>query len=367
MERVRKIIHFDMDCFFAAVEIRDNPELRGKPVVIGGDPKSRGVVSTASYEARAYGIRSAMPSARAFALCPHAVFIRGSFSKYREASRQIREIFANYTDLIEPVSIDEAYLDVTGNQDFKYASQIAKQIQRDIFELTQLTGSAGVASNKLLAKIASDMNKPNGLTVVRPEHAEAFMGPLSLRKIPGIGPAAEEKLRKNGLKLCTDVWGYDPGALREAFGERMATWLQKRSRGVDSREVQTSRARKSLGTERTFAKDIYDLEMLREVVRKLSLEVSAGLAKKELLGRTITLKIKYADFQQITRSKSLGDLTNSSEVVRDTALELLGVHPAQEKSIRLLGVTVSNFEEREEKKSKAAVFLEKQICFEFLN
>ena len=356
-----------MDCFFAAVEIRDDPSLRGKPVVVGGDPNSRGVVSTASYEARKYGIKSAMASAHALRLCPHAVFIRGSFTKYREASAKIREIFAQYTHLIEPVSIDEAYLDVTDNPNFKYASQIAKHIQQDIWQKTKLTGSAGVAPNKMVAKIASDMNKPNGLTVVMPHQVQDFMANLPLRKISGVGPASEKQLSRIGLTLCSDVWSWDPKDLKEQLGDRMGDWILRRSRGIDRRPIQTNRLRKSLGTERTFSKDKSDVEDLRSILHHLSEEVSLGLQEKNLSGRTITVKIKYADFQQITRARSLDGRMNDKETIYHIAKDLLGPKPAAEKPIRLLGITVSGFEDKEIRPTKKEEWMHRQISFHFLN
>jgi DNA polymerase-4 len=331
-----------MDAFYASVEIRDNPRLKGKPVIIGGPPNSRAVVCTASYEARKFGIHSAMPCAHAARLCPDAIFIRPDFEKYYAASREIRDIFAKYTDMIEPLSLDEAYLDVTDNKAGLYAVRIASLIQKEIFASIHLTGSAGVAPNKLLAKIASDMRKPFGITVVLPEQAQEFMRNLPLRKIHGIGPATEQRLASFGLRLCQDVWPFDLPALTEKIGT-MADWLYLRSRGLDEREVEESRVRKSLGREETFSKDIIDVPILLRELLAIVDSVSTDLKAEELSGRTISLKVRYDDFSRITRSSTLSVPTNSAEMIDQTVSQLLKSTAAGERKIRLLGVSVSNF------------------------
>jgi DNA polymerase-4 len=336
----KKIIHFDMDCFFAAVEIRDHPEFNGKPLIVGGSPNSRGVVSTCSYEARKYGIHSAMASVHAYKLCPQAIFIRGNFEKYREVSKQIREIFKRYTDLIEPLSLDEAYLDVTGHE--LYATEIAKKLKEEIKREVGLTGSAGVAPNKLVAKIASDMHKPDGLTVVRPHQVLHFMGLLSLRKINGIGPVTEKKLLNHQLKFCSDIWKFPLDELEDVLGSRLGAWLYKRSRGIDERPVVTTHVRKSLGTEDTFPKDLIKMEDIEREIERIAKELSQHLQKRNLQGRTLTLKVKYFDFKIVTRSFSFSEATHHSEFIRQTARELLQKTEAGKKSIRLLGISMHN-------------------------
>lgn len=334
-----------MDCFYAAVEMRDKPSLKGKPVIVGGKPDSRGVVATCSYEARRFGIHSAMASAHAYRLCPQAIFVRPNFEKYRLVSGQIREIFKNYSEVIEPLSLDEAYLDVTGHEFF--ATTIARKIKEDIQASTQLTGSAGVAPNKMLAKIASDMNKPNGLTVVQPHQALSFMKNLPLRKINGIGPATEKTLLKHDLHICSDVWKYPEIELREKLGARMGIWLFQRSRGIDDREVKTKRTRKSLGSEDTFARDILDTELLKTEIHRIATGVANSVAKKNLVGKTITLKVKYADFKQITRSRTLPLHTNSVATIVSIANDLLDKTEVGKRAVRLIGISMSKLQEQQ--------------------
>ena len=338
----RKIIHFDMDCFYAAVEVRDNPELRGKPVIVGGKPGTRGVVATCSYEARKFGIHSAMSSSQAYKRCPEAIFVGTNFEKYRAVSSQIREIFKRYTPIIEPLSLDEAYLDVTGHE--LYATEIAKRVRAEIFKETALTCSAGVGANKLIAKIASDMNKPDGLTVVTPAQSERFMGALALRKIPGVGAVTEKKLSAWGFNRCSDIWPLELAELERQLGRRMATWLYARSRGIDERPVKTERIRKSLSAERTFSEDIHRLAPLKEAIHVICQKVSASLIKKQLKGRTVTLKVKYDDFQQITRSLSVGQYTNDGVAIYELACQLLQKTEVGERAVRLVGVCVGSFE-----------------------
>lgn len=339
----RKIIHFDMDAFYASVEMRDDPALRGKPVVVGGPPNSRAVVTTASYEARKFGIRSAMPCSQARRLCPQAIFVPPDFAKYSAASQQIRDVFHRYTRLVEPLSLDEAYLDVTDNERGLFATKIARLIQQEIFDTLRLTGSAGVAPNKLLAKIASDMRKPHGLTVVLPEHAQTFMGPLPLRKIHGIGPVTEKRLGEAGLHRCEDVWPYNLDQLTARVGS-MAAWLYDGSRGLDDRPVQTDWVRKSLGREETFAADIMDVERLASELAGIVANVSADLRDEGLKGRTVTLKVRYGDFKRITRSCTLADVTDDEGVIGAVAARLLLATDAGRRKIRLLGVSLSNLE-----------------------
>jgi DNA polymerase IV len=338
---VRKIIHVDMDAFYASVEMRDDPSLRDKPVVVGGDPNSRGVVATCNYPARKYGIHSAMASSRAYRLCPQAVFIRPNFEKYREASQKIRAIFHRFTDLVEPLSLDEAYLDVTNNPQGLYAVQIAKQIRAAILDETSLTASAGVAPNKMVAKIASDYRKPNGLTVVLPHQVEGFMANLPLRKISGVGAVTEQHLKDVGLFVCKDVWTMSPRTA-EALGDRMSEWLAKRARGIDERPVETEHVRKSVGQEETFASDILDPAVLRSELTVIAAGLAEYLEKKKIRGRTLTLKVKYSNFKQITRSLTLENGINDAESIVQTGNFLLQRTEAGTTPIRLLGLQLSN-------------------------
>lgn len=337
----RKIIHFDMDCFYAAVEMRDDPSLKGKPVIVGGSPNSRGVVCTASYEARKFGVHSAMACAQAKRLCPSAIFLTPDFQRYQAASVKIRDIFKRFTDTLEPLSLDEAYLDVTDNPQGLYAVDIAKEIQRLIVEEVGLSGSAGVAPNKLIAKIASDYRKPKGLTVVTPYRATDFMQKMTLRKISGIGPASEQKLARLGLKTCEDVWAYPLATLISLLGQRMGTWLYWRSRGIDERPVQASRIRKSLGKEDTFAKDTNDLNELKAKLDQIAHRVSERLYRQHLQGQTVTLKVKYANFQQITRSTTLAHPIHHPRDILQASMPLLQKTEAEQRKVRLMGITLS--------------------------
>lgn len=338
---MRKIIHFDMDAFYASIEMRDDPSLRSKPVIVGGSPTSRGVVCTASYEARKYGVHSAMACSQAKRLCPQAVFIRPNFAKYSEASQKIRAVFYKYTQIVEPLSLDEAYLDVTNNSEGLYAVKIAKRIQDEIYESLQLTGSAGVAPNKLLAKIASDLRKPKGLTVILPDKTMEFMKGLALRKIPGVGPVTEKRLAEQGFKLCSDIWPMSMENLKSRVGN-LADWLYNRARGIDERAVQVSRVRKSLGHEETFAVDILDREQLYDELRLIIKNVSEDLSERNLSGRTVTLKVKYADFSQITRSHSVEVHVHEEAELAEIAFKLLELTEAGKRKIRLLGLSLSN-------------------------
>ena len=338
----RKIIHFDMDAFYASIEIRDDPRLRGKPVVIGGSPQSRSVVCTASYEARKYGIHSAMPCSQAARLCPSTIFLSPNFTKYQAASLQIRNIFKKYTEILEPLSLDEAYLDVTHHQKGLYAVQIARLIQGEVYQETGLTGSAGIAPNKLLAKIASDIRKPNGLTVVLPAQALLFMKELPLWKIPGIGPVTAKRLSAAGFEKCCDLWPFSLEEIKEKVGN-IGDWLYHRARGIDERPVTTNWVRKSLGQEETFSTDLLSIEVLRAHILSLSSEVAKSLIQRNLKPRTITLKVKYADFTQVTRRRTLQEGVLDEHSISTIGLELLKITAAGTRKIRLLGISTSNF------------------------
>jgi len=340
----RKIIHIDMDAFYASVEQRDNPELRGKPLVVGGPPEGRGgVVATASYEARKFGIRSAMPSKQALQLCPHAIFVRPRFPAYKEASQRIREIFSRYTDLIEPLSLDEAYLDVTNDKlNIGSAIEIAKQIKQAIKDELQLTASAGVSINKFVAKIASDINKPDGLTFIGPSSIESFMEKLPVEKFYGVGKVTAQKMKKLGLHLGADLKQLTHDEIVRHFG-KPGRFYYHIVRGIDDREVQPHRETKSSGAEDTFAYDLTTIEEMETELDKIAILVADRLQRYDLKGRTITLKIKYNDFKQITRNKSFLSPVADLETISTTAKQLLAATNPQDKRIRLLGISLSNF------------------------
>jgi DNA polymerase-4 len=339
-ERVHKIIHIDMDAFYASVEQRDNPELRGKPVAVGGS-RERGVVAAASYEARRYGIHSAMASITARRKCPELIFVAPRFDVYKQTSRGIREIFAEYTSLIEPLSLDEAYLDVTENlKGIAYATQIAQEIRARIREETHLTASAGVSYNKFLAKMASDQRKPDGLFVITPEMGPAFVETLPVGKFHGIGPATAAKMNRLGIFTGHDLKDQSLSFLQERFG-RAGSHYHSIARGIDHRPVRPDRVRKSIGAENTFSKDLADLDEMKAELQPILDKVWRHCEQTGIRGRTITLKVKYADFQQITRSRSLADEVESRSALERTGLELLSLLMPMRKGVRLLGVTLS--------------------------
>jgi DNA polymerase-4 len=344
----RKIIHIDMDAFYASVEQRDNPEYRGKALVVGGLPEGRGgVVATASYEARKFGVRSAMPSKQAKQLCPHAIFIRPRFVAYREASQKIREIFSRYTDLIEPLSLDEAYLDVTDDKlGIGSAIEIARQIKQAIKDELQLTASAGISINKFVAKIASDINKPDGLKFIGPSSIESFMEKLAIEKFHGVGKVTADKMRKMGLFTGLDLKQLSEDELMRHFG-KVGRFYYRIVRGIDEREVQPDRETKSVSAEDTFPYDLVNLEDMEAELDKIALSVHNRLEKYSLKGRTVTLKIKYYDFRQITRNKSLSAPVSDLETIRAIAKQLLASTYTESSRIRLLGIGLSNFREAE--------------------
>jgi DNA polymerase-4 len=339
----RKIIHIDMDAFYASVEQRDNPELRGKPIAVGGLPDNRGVVATASYEARKFGIRSAMPSKRAIQLCPELIFIAPRFAVYKTVSQQVREIFFRHTDLIEPLSLDEAYLDVTEDkQQIGSAIGIAKQIKTAIRDELQLTASAGVSINKFVAKIASDMNKPDGLTFIAPDKVETFMENLPVNKFHGVGKVTAEKMNALNLFTGADLKRLTEPELVRLFG-KYGSFYYKIVRGIDERPVEPNRETKSISAEDTFLNDVSNPAEMKEQLDRLAAIVTNRLQQYELKGKTITLKIKYSDFRQLTRSYTLPAAVADQETIAATALQLLLKTDIGEAKIRLLGVGVSNF------------------------
>jgi DNA polymerase-4 len=339
---MRKIIHIDMDAFYASVEQRDNPELRGKPIAVGPAAR-RGVVAAASYEARKFGVRSAMPSITARRQCPTLIFVAPRFDVYRAVSRQIREIFADYTPLIEPLSLDEDYLDVTENlRGLPTAAATASEIRHRVFETTGLTASAGISYNKFLAKLASDHRKPNGQFVITPDKGAAFVENLAVGKFHGIGPVTAEKMNRLGIQTGADLRSQSVEFLTAHFG-KAGPWYYAISRGEDDRPVRPDRERKSSGSETTFAEDLTEAsDIEREVIAQAD-EVWAWCQKANAFGRTVTVKIKYADFQQATRSRSLMTPVSSQAVLHEISLVLVRSVLPTEKGIRLVGVSVSNF------------------------
>ena len=330
-----------MDAFFASVEQRDNPALKGKPVAVGGN-KLRGVVAAASYEARKFGVRSAMPSKMAHKLCPQIIFVRPHFEAYREASDIIHRIFHDYTDLVESVSIDEAYLDVTINKfDIPSAKWVAQEIKKKIKEVTKLTASAGVSFNKFLAKVASDYKKPDGLFVVAPEIADEFIDSLPIGKIPGVGKVTEEKMHNHGIYTGGDLRERSKYYMTENFG-KIGAYLYDLIRNEVDNPVTPVRNRKSIGTESTFEKDIEDDQEMIISLHDISERLAKRMDKHSIMGKTITLKIKYFDFELHTRSKTVNFYLNSADDIFDIASELLIVPIKPQKPVRLLGIQVSN-------------------------
>ncbi len=345
-ELMRRILHIDMDAFYTSVEQRDNPDLRGKPVVVGGAPDQRGVVAAASYEARAFGVRSAMSMAKAVRLCPALVIIRPDFERYRTASQAVFHIFRSVTPLVEPLSLDEAYLDVTENAwGEPLAMSVARRLKDAIRETTALTASAGVAPNKFLAKIASGWQKPDGLTVIAPERIEGFLQGLSVNSLWGVGPVTARKLRAKGIEKLVDVRTADPVVLREAVGS-LADWLQQLARGIDQRPVVPHHETKSSGSENTFPTDLTSLDEIREEIAGMATDAAAWLAKHALYARTVTIKVRYHDFTTITRSHTALATRDEAAIV-DRALALLDRTEAGRRPVRLLGVSVHNLCETE--------------------
>ena len=340
----RKIIHIDMDAFYASVEQRDNHELKGKPVIVGGDPQSRGVVAACSYEARKFGIHSAMACATAYKRCPHALFIRPRFDAYNSVSRLIREIFLEYTDLMEPLSLDEAFLDVTHNKKgIPSATKIAQQIRGLIFQKTGgLTASAGVSFNKFLAKVASDINKPNGITVITPEQAPAFINQLPIRKFFGVGKVTEERMLNLGIKTGADLKKFSQKDLVHYFG-KAGNYYYHVAHGREDRPVQPDRERKSYGKETTLDTDIDDTIQMLDILYGLAERVLEGLLREDHQGLTLTLKVKYHDFQSVTRSVTFPEPICHIGVIMESVKRLLENTDAGKKKVRLLGISVSNF------------------------
>jgi DNA polymerase-4 len=339
---IRRIVHIDMDAFYASVEQRDNPGIKGRPVAVGGAPDQRGVVAAASYEARRFGVRSAIPMARAVRLCPELVIVRPDFTKYQTVSRQVFDIFRRVTPLVEGLSLDEAYLDVTDNAwGEALGMTVARRIKQEIREETGLTASAGVAPNKFLAKIASGWQKPDGLTVIAPERVEHFLQGLPVDALWGVGPVTARKLRTRGIEKLVDVRTADAAMLEDAVGS-LAAWLQQLARGIDDRPVVSEHEPKSSGSENTFASDLTDLDVIRDHIAEMARDTAAWLSRRELYARTVTIKVRYDDFTTITRSHSDGPTRDEDALVR-RAVALLDKTDAGRRPVRLLGASVSNF------------------------
>ena len=356
---LRKIIHVDMDAFYASVEQLDNPELREKPIAVGGS-EERGVVAAASYEARKFGVRSAMSSIIAKRNCPDLIFVKPRFERYKEISNQIRAIFLEYTDLVEPLSLDEAYLDVTENKKGNpSATLIAREIREKIKIKTGLNASAGISSNKFVAKIASDVNKPNGQKTINPEEVEEFLEKLEIRKFYGVGKVTAEKMYRLGIFNGFDLKQKSKEFLTEHFGKSGSHYYNV-VRGIHLSEVKPNRIRKSLGAERTFDENISSQIFMLERLENIAVEIERRLNKSKVAGKTVTLKIKYSDFTQHTRSKTVPYFISSKELILDISKELLFQEKMKE-SVRLLGISLSNLNTEKKEKKEIAV----QLKFEF--
>jgi len=341
---MRKIIHIDMDAFYASVEQRDDPSLRGKPIAVGGG-SARGVVTTASYEARKFGVRSAMPGFKARRLCPELIFVKIRFDAYRAASRIIREIFQGYTDLIEPLSLDEAFLDVTSpKQGGAIATEIAGAIKKEIKAATNLTASAGVSYNKFLAKIASDLEKPDGLTVIRPDQAEAFVASLPVSRFFGVGPVTAGKMKAVGIETGQDLRDRPEAELVRLFG-KVGRHYHRISRGIDEREVKPNRPHKSIGAETTFDIDLKDTEALLARLKPLADRVIERAAAANAKGRTATLKIKYNDFSVTTRQRTLDQPVETTDQLMTLAAWLINHPEPPHLPVRLIGISLSGFDQ----------------------
>lgn len=334
-----------MDAFYASVEQRDKPQLRGRPVAVGGDPDKRGVVAAASYEARAYGVRSAIPMSRAVRLCPDLIIVHPDFHRYRAASKQVFDIFRSVTPLVEPLSLDEAYLDVTDNAWGETLGQaVAQRLKAEIRAATGLTASAGVAPNKFLAKIASAWKKPDGLTVIAPERVEPFLQKLPVDALWGVGPVTAARLRQRGIERLVDVRAADERLLREAVGS-LAEWLRRLAMGIDDRPVEPNRESKSSGSEVTYTEDLTDVNEVRHEIDVMARDAAAWLERKQLLCRTVTIKVRYSDFTTITRSHTRSPAARDPEDIVKRAIGLLARTDAGVRPVRLLGVSVHNLED----------------------
>ncbi len=347
MKKSRAIIHIDMDAFYTSVEQNDHPELKGKPVIVGGSPTSRGVVSSASYEARAFGIHSAMPCSKAYRILPNAIFLKPNFERYEEISHQMMEIFHHYTEFVEPLSLDEAYLDVTQSPFLKTTvTHLAQEIKQAIFEKTGLTASAGIGPNKFIAKLASDYKKPNGLTVVKPSEAKKFILPLPIGKMWGVGEVTEKHFKSLGIQTIGDIRKLSLKKMADEFG-KSGFFYYKLAQGVDDRPVEASSEYKSIGQETTFERDTLDIDFMREILHELCQSVAERLLSNEIKAHTVTLKVKYHDFKLITRSRTVSIPVQKAHDLMNVIEILFPKTEAGQKQIRLLGVSVSNFDPKD--------------------
>jgi DNA polymerase-4 len=342
MEIDRKIIHVDMDAFYASVEQRDNPELRGKSVCVGGGPNGRGVVQTCSYEAREYGIHSAMSSTKAARLCPHAIFVPPRFDVYKEVTDQIREIFYEYTDLVEPVSWDEAYLDVTENKKgMDSAEEMAKEILNKIKDRTGCTASAGVSFNKFLAKVGSDFHKPFGLTIITRDGAAEFIDNLPIRKFRGVGKATEKRMKDLGIDSGRDLKRYSRDELGKHFG-KAGYYFYNMAHMIDSREVHLFHSRRSIGSERTLHEDLKDVNEIIEILDGIAERLTERMRRSEVRGKTITLKVKYYNFKRISRSITCRVPIGEKDLIMENVMRLIPRTSMGEKKVRLVGIRITN-------------------------
>ncbi len=349
MTENRHILHIDMDAFFASVEQMDNPKFAGRPLIVGGNPEGRGVVAACSYEARKFGIRSALSAARAIKLCPHALFIRPRIDRYKEVSLQIMEIFKSYSPHIEPLSLDEAFLDISEtHKTIESAAHTAEQIRSRVFHEVGLTCSAGVSYNKFLAKVASDMNKPDGLTVITIDEAQPFLETLVIGRFFGVGKVTEKKMHSLGIRCGGDLLRFEKGELIRFFGKAGA-YFHDIARGIDNRPVESRKGRKSIGTETTFHTDIDDINEIEEILENLARKIERGLQNKDCGGSTVTLKVRYHDFSTVTRSYTHPAPIHSFEEIMRCMPQLLGSTKAGKVKIRLLGISLSNLTSRSQK------------------
>jgi DNA polymerase IV (DinB-like DNA polymerase) len=353
-EKKRFILHMDMDHFYTAVEEREHPEYKGNPVVVGADPKEgkgRGVVSTSNYEARKAGVRSGIPISRAWKLCPEAIYLPPNFPLYIQVSNEIMDIARGYADKFEQWGLDEAFLDISARvKDYNEAQALANQLKREIKEKEHLTCSIGIGPNKLIAKTASDYHKPDGLTMVKEDEAEAFLAPLPARKLLWVGRKTEAKLKKLGVNTIGDLARYDPTVLAETFGI-MGTQMHLMARGIDRSEVEARTEVKSISHETTFEEDIDDAEAVQEALDALAAEVAREVVSQKLFFKTVTIKVRYENFETHTRSKTLAFITNRAQDLQKTARELLKPYLERDRKIRLIGVRASNFVKGEKQKT----------------
>ena len=351
---IRRIVHVDMDAFYASVEQRDQPDLKGKPVAVGGKPEGRGVVAAASYEAREFGVHSALSMAKAVRLCPSLVIIRPDFAKYRAVSKQVFELFRTVTPAVEPLSLDEAYLDVTTNTwNEPLATTVAKRLKAEILHKTSLTASAGVAPNKFLAKIASAWKKPDGLTVIAPERVETFLQKLPVEALWGVGPVTARKLRTIGIKRLVDLRTIDNTELKKAIGSQAAS-LKQLAHGIDNRPVVGNRSAKSHSSERTYAADLSDITEIRIEIERMALANAHWLSQKNLYARTVTLKVRYSDFKTVTRNDTHSTAINDGRQIASRAQILVDRTNAAHQPVRLLGVGVHGLVQRNDASARTS-------------